>query len=95
MGGNTKIVTTGNTEIDTTGNTRIITKGIADILAEGVTTLDGSIIKLGQSAIEAVIKGNTFQELYDSRTHIGNLGFETTEPIFSMVPALSKHTFTE
>lgn len=95
VGGNTTIKTTGNTEIDTTGNTRIITMGIADILAQGVTTLDGSTIKLGQSAVEALVKGNTFQKLYDTHTHIDAMGFETTPPLQSMIPALSKHTFTE
>lgn len=40
-------------------------------------------IELGETALEQVIKGNTFQALFNSHTHVGNLGAPTTPP---MVP---------
>ena len=42
------------------GQLNITCTGPANIIAQGVTTVDGSHINLGQSALEAVIKGNTF-----------------------------------
>lgn len=65
------------------------------IQCQGTATIEGKLIKLGKSAIEAVIKGDTFQKLYDAHTHVGNLGFETTPPLFSMRPSLSKKVVTE
>lgn len=76
------------------GNTSITTTGTADIIAQGLTTIDGSAINLGQSAVEAVIKGNTFKEIFNAHVHVGNLGVETSPPLAPMDPSLSKHVFT-
>lgn len=93
--GNTEIDTQGNTTVNTTGNAKILTKGSADIIASGLTTIDGSAIKLGQSAIEAVIKGNTLVQIFNNHTHIGNLGQKVSPPLQPMEPALSTHVFTQ
>lgn len=95
IGGNTNLTTTGNTSIVTSGNANITTTGTADIIAQGTTTVDGSTIKLGQSAVESVIKGNMFASIYNTHFHVGNLGVPTGPPATPMDPSLSKHTFTE
>lgn len=84
-----------NANVTVGGNTSILTTGTANIIAQGVTTVDGSIIKLGVDAIESVIKGDTFAEIFDSHTHIGNLGAETSPPLQIAEPSLSLHVFTE
>jgi hypothetical protein len=43
--------------------------------------IDASSIELGEGAAEAVIKGNTFQSIFNAHTHIGNLGAPTSPPI--------------
>lgn len=77
------------------GNTKITTTGTADIIAQGTTTVDGSTIKLGKNAVESVVKGNAFSQIYNNHVHIGNLGVPTSPPLEIMDPSLSKHTFTE
>jgi len=43
-------------------------------------------IKLGENAVEAVIKGNTFQAYFNSHVHIGNLGAPTSTPVVPSTP---------
>jgi hypothetical protein len=43
--------------------------------------IDAAAIELGEGAVEAVIKGNTFQSLFNAHTHIGNLGAPTSPPV--------------
>jgi hypothetical protein len=43
--------------------------------------IDASSIELGAGATEAVIKGNTFQTLFNAHTHVGNAGFPTSPPV--------------
>ena len=77
------------------GQLNITCTGPANIIAQGVTTVDGSHINLGQNALEAVIKGNTFAQIYDNHYHIGNLGVPSGPPDQPMDPALSTHVSTE
>lgn len=86
---------TGNWTVNIQGQTNITTQGEANIIAQGTTTIDGSTIKLGVNAVESVIKGDTFRDLYNAHTHIGNLGFPGGPPLVPMDPSLSLHTFTE
>ena len=53
--------------------------------------VNSSNIKLGEAAIEAIIKGNTFQTYFNSHTHIGNLGAPTSPPV---VPSTPDHLST-
>ena len=48
--------------------------------------INSNNIKLGESAIEAIIKGNTFQTYFNSHTHIGNLGAPTSPPVVPSTP---------
>jgi hypothetical protein len=43
--------------------------------------VDSPSIELGSQATEALIKGNTFQAIFNAHTHIGNLGAPTGPPI--------------
>ena len=43
--------------------------------------IDSPNIELGTGALEAVIKGETFQKLFNAHTHIGNLGAPTSPPV--------------
>lgn len=51
-------------------------------------TIDSPDINLGKDATEALIKGNEFQQIFDSHTHPTPAG-PTAPPIISMSPALS------
>jgi hypothetical protein len=53
--------------------------------------INSNNIKLGESAVEAIIKGNTFQAYFNSHTHIGNLGAPTSPPV---VPSTPNHLST-
>ena len=53
----------------------------ATISASAKVHLDSPAVELGASAAEAVIKGNTFQGLFNGHTHPGNLGYPTGTPL--------------
>lgn len=53
----------------------------ATVTATDVAEIEGSQVKLGVAAAQAVIKGNIFQTLFNAHTHTGNLGVSTTPPI--------------
>ena len=53
-------------------------------------------IELGETALEQVIKGNTFQALFNTHTHVGNLGSPTTPPVVPLTGTeLSQVTKTQ
>jgi hypothetical protein len=53
--------------------------------------INSNNIELGQGAVQAVIKGNVFQNYFNSHTHIGNLGAPTSPPV---VPSTPDHLST-
>jgi len=53
--------------------------------------INSNNIELGESAVQALIKGNTFQTYFNSHTHIGNLGAPTSPPV---VPSTPDHLST-
>lgn len=58
--------------------------------------IEASSIELGTQTLEAVIKGETFQKLYNAHTHIGNLGAPTSPPVQQLTGVeLSKTTKTQ
>ena len=68
----------------------------ATINAESDVFVNSPNIELGENAAEAVIKGNTFQRLFNAHTHIGTLGFSTSPPVDPLTGSeLSKITSTE
>ena len=66
----------GNLNIDMDADMTINIAGDSKLTSPKVH-LNSPAIELGEVAIEAVIKGNTFQGLFNSHTHIGNLGAPT------------------
>lgn len=77
------------------GMLRVTIKKDAIIECQGTATIEGKLIKLGESAVEAVIKGDTFAKIYNNHQHAGNLGFPTSPPLQPMDPSLSKKVKTE
>lgn len=68
----------------------------ATIKASKKVWIDSPTIDLGKSAIEAVIKGNTFQTLFNSHVHVGNSGVNTSPPIIPLTGSeLSTVTSTQ
>jgi hypothetical protein len=68
----------------------------AYINATSKAWIDSPKIHLGKNAIEAVIKGNTFQALFNSHIHIGNAGAPTSPPTIPLNGSeLSKITKTQ
>lgn len=53
--------------------------------------INSNNIKLGEQAVESIIKGTTFQAYFNSHTHIGNLGAPTSPPV---VPSTPDHLST-
>lgn len=60
-------------------------------MENGSVIVNSNNIKLGEEAIEAIIKGTTFQSYFNSHTHIGNLGAPTSPPV---VPSTPNHLST-
>lgn len=89
------IKSTSKINVSSTDVINVNSKNI-NVTSEQTTTIEGKNIKLGKNAIESVIKGDTFKTLYDSHTHIGNLGAPTGPPIVPLAPnALSTKSKTE
>jgi hypothetical protein len=57
----------------------------------GQVIINSNNIKLGEQAVESIIKGTTFQAYFNSHTHIGNLGAPTSPPV---VPSTPHHLST-
>lgn len=90
--------------IELTGNTiNVVTDNQINLTSDNqvnVTTnrchIDSPNIRLGENAAESVIKGETFQRLFNSHTHIGFLGITTSPPVVPLTGLeLSKITKTQ
>ena len=67
--------------IELVGNTiNIVSTSQVNVTTEKAV-IDAGAIELGSGALEAVIKGKTFQSLFNAHTHIGNLGAPTSPPV--------------
>jgi hypothetical protein len=55
--------------------------GVITVDAQTVTIKQARLIELGDKAIERAILGDSFMTLFNSHTHIGNLGAPTSPPI--------------
>ena len=71
--------------INSTDNTEINCKD-AIINCENTIINHSSSIELGQGATEKLVLGNSFMKLFNSHTHIGNLGAPTSPPVQPMTP---------
>lgn len=75
------------------GNLRVVVEmGQDQIRMENnQVIINSNNIKLGEQAVESIIKGTTFQSYFNSHTHIGNLGAPTSPPV---VPSTPNHLST-
>ena len=67
----------------------------ATVTASGTATVEGTTVKLGAGASEAVIKGNVFKSLFDKHTHPTALGPSGPPTLPLDASALSKKVETE
>lgn len=56
-------------KIEESGNITVNSSGTTLVNSSGETTIDGSDIKLGASAAEAVLLGDSFKTIFDAHTH--------------------------
>lgn len=85
VGGDMAATVTGNITADCSD---------ATITASGTATVEGSTVKLGAGAAEAVVKGKTFSSLYNAHIHPTALG-PSGPPVAPMDPSLSAKVLTE
>ena len=74
-------------EILDDGKMNITQKGDITVKSDGKVVIDhSSSIELGVDAKEKVVLGDTFMELFNQHTHVGNLGAPTSPPTAPMTP---------
>ena len=93
VGQNATINTGQNTTINADKDT-LINCINAKISASAETHINSPRIKLGVAAAEAVIKGDTFKEIFDGHVHLTGTG-PTSPPTTSAGPSLSKKNTTD
>ena len=71
--------------INSTDNTEINCKD-AIINCENMVVNHSASIELGKGATEKLVLGDSFLQLFNQHTHIGNLGAPTSPPIICMTP---------
>jgi hypothetical protein len=86
--GNSKIeiLDDGKINITHTDDITLTTDKNLNVNAQKVIIDHSNSVELGSGATEKVILGNTFMSLFNSHTHIGNLGAPTGPPIVPMTP---------
>lgn len=72
--------------IVTQNDVNVTCKNNVKVDATNVIVNQSDSIELGEGAVEKVILGDTFLTLFNSHTHIGNLGAPTAPPIVPMTP---------
>jgi len=60
---------------------KIAKEGTISIESDTKVFVNAPEINLGVNAVEAVIKGDTFQQFYNAHQHIGNQGLPTSTPV--------------
>lgn len=83
--GDVDLIAKGDCNLNITGDVNIKCAN-ATVTAKQIATVEGTAVKLGKSAIEAVIKGVTFKAFFDTHIHPTPIG-PTGPPIVQMPPA--------
>lgn len=52
-----------------------------EVTATSKVKINSDSIELGEDALQKILKGETFQALYNAHTHLGNLGVNTGPPV--------------
>lgn len=91
--GDVNVKAEGDVNIDAGGDININAKGNVNIKVDGDTTLESNkvdiksgTINIGNGALEKMMKGETFMQIFNTHNHIGNLGAPTGVPIKPMAP---------
>ena len=85
----------GDVKVTTQQNAVVTANADATVTCTGTALVEGSTVKLGVGAADAVIKGDAFAKIYNNHSHLGNLGAPTSPPDQMMDPSLSKKVKTE
>lgn len=59
----------------------------ATVKASIKAKVDAPLVEIGDSGLESILNGETFQTTYNSHVHVGNLGVGTGPPIVPSSPA--------
>lgn len=81
-----EILDDGTMNITQKNDINITTEKAVNVKAKDVIIDHANTIELGKGATEKVILGNKFMTLFNSHTHVGNLGAPTGPPISPMTP---------
>ena len=93
-GGSMTVDVTGDQSQNIGGNLTINVTGSAAISAPSGVTIDSTSIKLGSSASLTLVN-DTFFTVFNTHTHIGNLGAPTSPPIVPAINNVHSTIFTK
>jgi uncharacterized protein involved in type VI secretion and phage assembly len=93
-GGSMTVDVTGDQSQNIGGNLTINVTGSATISAPSGVTIDSTSIKLGSSASLTLVN-DTFFTVFNTHTHIGNLGAPTSPPIVPAINNVHSTIFTK
>jgi len=82
-----EILDDGTLNVTHKNDINIKTDKAVNVKAKEVIIDHASTIELGKGATEKLVLGDKFMTLFNSHTHIGNLGAPTSPPIKPMTPA--------
>ncbi len=88
------VETAGNEDRTVGGNLTVNVTGTATISAPSGLTLDSTAIKLGSSAAFTLVN-DTFLDLFNAHTHVGNLGAPTSPPVPPAIKNVQSTIFTK
>lgn len=93
-GGSMTVDVTGDETQNVGGNLTINVTGSATISAPSGVTIDSTSIKLGSSASLTLVN-DTFFTVFNTHTHIGNMGAPTSPPVVPAINNVHSTIFTK
>jgi hypothetical protein len=93
-GGSLSVQLKGDQSQTVGGNLTINVTGSATISAPSGVTIDSASIKLGSSASLTLVN-DTFLPIFNTHTHVGNLGAPTSPPIVPAINNVHSTIFTK
>lgn len=86
----------GTLDIKTSSNITLNCNGDMTATVKGTAEIEAPTIKLGHTAVEALVQGKTFKPIFDNHVHMGNLGAPTGTAISQGFECpISKKSFTD
>jgi uncharacterized protein involved in type VI secretion and phage assembly len=93
-GGSMTVETSGDQDQAVGGNLSINVTGTATISAPSGVTIDSTSIKLGNSAAMTLVN-DTFLDIFNTHTHVGNVGAPTSPPAVPAIKNVQSTIFTK